>query len=395
MTRLRSFLQRFQYEALLLLVMTTLSAFIIDWQSPVDSITYGFYLADYRLGICSRMLVASLVSLLSGEKVTAGFLSAFTLFSLLTAFILTAVLLGKAIKAAGTQLRPAVIVLALLFCCAGNGVLMYAYINGMLDVYWYIFAALSVLCIKNKTMRWLVPLFCVLGIANHYAFIFSFLPLVLLLLYRESSTGKPLKGGRALVWLSAAVSFAAAVYFIVFANLTITLSPAEFIASIKSKTDLPVWEDYFRGYFFFTDGQGTQVGGIKGLIEALADTAVESFRLHNALRILAGAVPPAVLFGFVWYQAFGFSSDKREKRQLLLCALLPLCAMPALVISSDFSRWVSSALMSQYAMLFYLCYSGSEAVRKSLVLLKNKITSNPSYIAALLFACLVVVYRYD
>lgn len=395
MTRLRTVLQHFQYEALLLLVMIALSAFIIDWRSPVDSITYGFYLADYRLGICSRMLIASLVSLLSGEKVTAGFLAAFTLLSLLTAFFLTAVLLGRVIKAAETDVRPAVIVLALLFCCAGNSVLMYAYINGMLDVYWYIFAALSILCVKSKIMRWFIPLFCLLGIANHYAFVFAFLPLILLLLHHESSIGQPFKGARTLFWLSTALSFAAAVYFVLFANSTITLSQEEFLASIKSRTDLPVWDDYFKGYFFLTDAQGIQVGGVKGLLKALADSAGESFRLQNALRILAGAVPPAILFGIIWRQAYKHSSGKGEKRRFVLCAFLPLCAVPALFISSDFSRWVSGALISQFALVFYLLFSGDAAVRGSLSLLKSKVTANPISMATLLFTCLVVVYRYD
>jgi len=395
MSRLRAILRRFQYEALLLLVMSALSAFIINWRSPVDSITYGFYLADYRLGICSRMLIASLVSLLSGEKVTAGFLAVFTLLSLLTAFILTAVLLGRVIQVAETDIRPAVIVLAILFCCVGNSVMMYAYIVGMLDIYWYIFAALAVLCVKNKTARWLVPVLCVLGIANHYAFVFSFLPLILLLLYIETDTVQPPKGARALFWLSAAVSFAAAVYFVFIANATITLPQEDFIASIKSRTDLPVWADYFSGYFFFTDRQGMEVGGVKGLLEALAGTAAESFRLQNTLRILAGAAPLLILFGFLWYKAIGFSSGRREKRRLVLCALLPLCALPALVISSDLSRWVSAALMSQFAIIFYLLFSGNEAIHKSIALLKSKITANPLYLAAVLFACLVVVYRYD
>ncbi|HOU10184.1 MAG TPA: hypothetical protein PL044_04760 [Clostridiales bacterium] len=395
MSKLRAFIRRFQYEILLLLVMGALSAAVINWHSPVDPITYGFYLADYRLGFCSRMLIASVVSMLSGQRVTEGFLAAFTLISLLAAFVLTAVLLGRVIKAAGIQLRGAVAVLALLFCCAGNGVLMYAQIVGMLDIYWYIFAALSILCIKNRTLRWLVPLFCVMGIASHYAFLFSFLPLILLLLYRDSIAAQPEKGARALFWLSAAVSLAAAVYFVFFAHLTITLSQEEFIAAIKNRTDLPVWEDYFRGYFFFTDRQGIQVGGVKGLLEALAGTAAESFRLQNTLRILAGAVPAAVLFGFLWRQALRYSTDKREKRLIILYMLLPLCALPALLISSDVSRWVSSALMSQFALVFYLLFSGSEAVRESLVLLKNRAVSNPLWLAAFLIACLVMVYRYD
>ena len=66
---------------------------------------YSYYLVDFSMGKTSRLLIGSIVSLLT-DKPTAAWIHGFAVVVLFLTLLATALIIGKVIKSASDEMRP-------------------------------------------------------------------------------------------------------------------------------------------------------------------------------------------------------------------------------------------------------------------------------------------------
>lgn len=311
------------------------------------------YALTYKLGFASRLFMGSLLNLFV-PYLSAKFLWLFIFASLLILNFLLALYLGSCIRASDRKIHAALFLLIALYLAAPNSLgYLYHFVNfGRLDLFLFIFTMLSLFCIRNKYLKFLVPVFLMLSVATHQVFLFTFFPLILGALgYYAYENHFSLKS-IGFCHLSLALTIISFIFFQFFSKIY-PASVDEVIQIIRPTTNLPINEMMIE-YEYFRTILGHKDGGL----------FISKERMELGLSAIGLMAPLSGIFIYIFLKARTFSG--KGKNYFCAAILLPLCSLPAFFLTSDWGRWFGAAYTVQFLIIFYLVRSGCEPIIKAL-----------------------------
>ncbi len=383
---------KIKYESVLFAVLAAQGVLTLVRGGGIPGNFFTFYLLDYNLGFIPRAFIGSVVGLLT-QKVTEKWLTGFILLTFLLVYALLALLLGALLRRTPAELKPAAFFLVAVFLFANFSVKVFIQNIGLLDIFLFLFALLAAVCLKNKTAKWLVPLFCLAGAATHYGFVFIFFPLVFTLMVYELARAKQKAGTVVLTAAGTLATLAASLYFLLFSAGAVRFGSAQAMDYLQRKADFPVWRYFAEGILFYTDiSTGRQLNGFAGFMAVLKETAAEGFRPAAFAGSILLLTPLFLFFFFVWKSAFRQSAGRLQKTVFLLCIALPLPLLPWFVFSTDTPRFLGEIFVAQFAALFYMLYDRNEAVAAGLKKAETFFKKYPLLLLLLLVCSLSAAY---
>ncbi|MCR5041355.1 MAG: hypothetical protein K6C36_04550 [Clostridia bacterium] len=334
----------------------------------VNEITYSFYAVDYSLGFCSRMLAGTVYSLLVGvyskTAVNIYLTVLYLLFYLLLAYLAEKFLLAfPDYKAERT-------ILAVLFLTGPFSIPMLTKQFGMLDFHWAFLFFLSVLLLKNRYLRFVVPVFVVLMIMTHFAALICFvaaLLLIILLYYSMSEEKRDRISFLILFTVCLVLGTGLTLYFILGDknNIAVTLDEFERVVTGERSAYAHYFTYYFYDYIpadadFFVERYSGIDNSSAGLISSLFRQMQITFSSGISNRFFVANLFALPLQAFLF--RFLFSYIKREsvffKRLLTVAAAALSLVVEAVgfLFSTDNTRWLGHSCIILMVWFFLVMY---------------------------------------
>lgn len=183
----------------------------------IGALYHTLYYADISIGFVSRTFVATVLKFLTGDNITMETVLATINLNTLFAIVLFSVLIGSTIRKNKDNKMMCALTCILAFSSVSLlNIISYGW-TFTLDTYWLPVALLSILFIKNRVLRWFIPLLSFIGMWIHYAYGLTLFPLVfLLLLYELHENKKERKEITVLAVITALAGIASLAYFVFF-----------------------------------------------------------------------------------------------------------------------------------------------------------------------------------
>ena len=343
--------------------------------------TFQFYLCDYSVGVCSRLFVGAVIALFT-DYVTISMMNMIVNCAVILAFVFQAVLAGLLLRTGLKNRSVPASLIGLLFMTNPLMVLEKLYLTGQLDIYLVLLLFFWLAFFKTPLLTLVTPVFCVVGMAIHYGFLFSHLPpmLTLLLYYSVLSDDKRVKINKAAALVTGSVSSVASfIYFVFFANKHLKMTSDEFYLHMASRFDLfsrgqgispsttfiPIDRVYLDYYIFGIDHGEDYSRDFETFFGHLIQTVRERTDVSILWNDIVMFIPVFLFVAIIWIWC-----AKREKgvRKLpYLCFVAQaLVLLPELVISTDVWRWFAAAMISQF-VVFSILYLDQETTLHQLI----------------------------
>lgn len=399
-TKILTFTDRFKYELGILALLLVQALFNLKRIMGMDGNFLVYYLSDFSMAKTSRMLVGTFVNLLTDHP-TERWINNFARIVLFATIVFVAVLLGRIVRKVDADKRLPIYVLILFFCTGTFTMHIFSAFFGMMDIYMFMFAAVSIACLQNRFLRWIVPLLCLAGVLINIVFIFSFFPAVLLvILYLAAFSEK--KAGYIVLFCITALSVLALTYYCGFMfEGTVAVTVEEMRAIMERKFCAPVSDEqleYFTAYIFGTDtdGQNFLTGNIHDmslnmLVKTLSDFMLsERLDTRGLMSLGVGAVPVMAAFWGIWIGCIRKTKESGKKFVYLCFILSALCIPFCLVLSTDPIRWYAAGVMTQFALGFYMFYAKDKAFAETVEAIR-KFFEDKKIIFLLIFLAYVFI----
>ena len=390
MKKFLSFIDKNKYFFITLL-FSVLSGYLrYDSDKGLNDFRLSQFLPDYSLGYCSRFLIGSVLAVFK-KSFTEQWLTVFSECVFVFTCFLTAVLFNELIKRTGVEYRNGVAVMGLFIISMTMGYGFFTYWLGMLDIFWYIFTLLALVCLCNKYLRWLFPVFSFLCLANHYmAALFIFPVFAAVLMFQASENPKDKKTA-ALLILTVAVSVLSGIYFVFLGPKTVTVTPEQAQNYLNAK--LPVDQRHIL-FYMFGKARYDYVSTFSGVIKTNIEENIGYLEPHLIIALFAAALPVVAVFTYIYIQAFKKSKNVFGKITSVLC--IAFNALPFLIIiaSSDYVRWFAMTFISQALIIFYLVFKNNEGICYGFGRTVAFFRKNPLLLAALGYISIIYASRF-
>ena len=337
--------------------------------------TYQFYVCDYSVGYCSRLFVGAVIALFT-DKVSIGEMNRIINIAVVLSLVCQAVIAGLLLRAGLKNRSLPAALIGLLMMTNPLAVVENMSAPGLLDVYLLLLFLLWLAFLKTPLIAIVTPIFCVVGMAIHYEFLFSFLPpmLCLLLYYAFNAKKKRVRVGR---WMAfsggSAVSVASFYYFVFLAKDHLRLTSDEFYQHMLSRFSLtsserefltavmggPLYRDYFD-YYIFGEYKGYDYfNNINDFFVFLKNWTSGRFNAGMLRKDLILFLPVLLIAAAIWIRCA--KGEKGIRRLPYVCFIgQALVLIPELIISTDIWRWVSASLLAQF-FVFAVVYLDKDA----------------------------------
>lgn len=354
----------------------------------IDEITYTYHIVDYTIGFCTKLLPGAIYNFLfpTTDAVVVN-IYFFVLYHIF--LVAVSLLLEKLLKDTPENSRMFVLILIMFFITGPSTFSGHIYRFGMLDTYWLFFTVLFVVFLKNKYLKWAVPVFFVLALLIHVSALVSFIPFfALLVLLEASKKEKADKGTMAIFAVSVVVALGAGLYFVVNESDNIVLSRDAFLKLLEER-NISEWESYKTYYDYsiyrtsYLDeetnmGAGfSDNGGLLALLSPLIIQIKETFAAYSSMdsyfedsfRSVALSLPVIIFLYMYAVSSLKESRNNPVRWFTWLCTLflLPLVFISGILCSPDITRWFSHSVITLFIVVLYDIYStGAEKLQKYL-----------------------------
>lgn len=367
---------------------------------------YPMHLVDTAIGFKSRTLIGSISGLL-WEHPTKSNIFFLQLSVTVLTFFLVAVFLGGCIKKADEKTGKLLLYISIIVAVLPYGFRSYINLFELLDIYWVLSAVLCLLSAKGKRTLYLIPVFIITGLWVHYAFLLAFMPLIYILCfnacYRE---GSKRTYALTLVMIITSVSFS--LYFLLTMRKFDVISFEEFTEYIieKAGDKITAFESYVGSSFRPTtpdmfEYYAERYDAPENIFDIPPFFTYAYFYLKSAIgdTSLAGIIcdiilasPLVAFFIAVWKTAMKKTSDKQEKLLYFLCLITPIVHAVSLFTSSDTSRWLSIAVISNLFLLAVFIKDRSAAVGDALIDIISKTQKHKKILLPVLIFYLSIIF---
>lgn len=379
-TKIIDFASRFKYEISAFVLLCIQACINIDFKVGMNDNFYAYYLADFSMGKTSRLLIGSLVNLLT-DSPNRKWLNCFAGIVLMVALAFTAMLVGRIIKLSDKEIRPTIIVFSLFFVSGAFTFWGYSRFFGMLDIYMYLLTVISLIAVRKRMLKWLVPLFCILGVLVNYAYIVSYFPIVALVLLYLIVTQKNKASNVAVFTLACIMAGLLALYCIFLGKNSATVTFDEMQSIMEQKFGEKIEYEkisYYNFYLFGYDPSEVEYGAdlselspvefIKALRWFLVTQHGLSFT--NFFSVMLGVFPILGFFWFVWIKCIKLSKRISEKFVYICFMVAPLFVVVCCFLSTDITRWAATGVMTQFGLGYFMVLTNDEYFKEVMLQIK-------------------------
>lgn len=321
----------------------------------MQGIFHCLYVGDLSIGLSSRLLIGSILSLFT-DTVTVESINSFAKVFLYISFILQSVFTAFVIRKGFAERNSFMLLLCAIFIVCPVTVCAYTLFFGVLDLYNYIiFIIAMIILVKGKSsLQFLIPVLSVIGLLIHYSYFFAFFPpLFVMGLYRTvNSEGKQFKKETAALGINSAVSVGGFFYLTIFAKNFLIMNANEMLEYVHSKTDSSVliFDDYLM-YYIYDIFKGTQMTNTSTSLSALININNELRKTNASAKYLLFISLLLVIFWIIC--ALLVKTEKgKNKLPFIAACVMPLALIPELILSSDTWRWIASTVFCLFFVLF-------------------------------------------
>lgn len=374
-TKAVNLISKYKYELAAFLLLCIQACINIDFSRGMSERFYSYYLVDFSMGKTSRLLIGSLVNLLT-DRPTVVWINCFAAVVLVLTFALTSILIGRIIKSVDSEMRSCIVVFSLFFVSGAFTFYGFSKFFGLLDIYMYLLAVFSVLVVKHKLLRWLIPLFCVCGVLINYAFPISyFLIIALVLLYLIFTEEK--KAGNIIILLLSCLLSAAIMLFCIFYGkhtTTVTFDEMWQIMEQKIGMELEYSHVSYYDYYLFGNEEREALVGVEldGMTPAefvkayMKYMTMFGYNTSDMLSVAFGALPVLAVFWTIWLRCIKTSETKGKKFVYACFMLSALGIVACCLTSTDFTRWAGSGVMVQFCLGYYMFKAKDKPFEKAM-----------------------------
>ncbi len=365
----------------------------------VSGLFHCLYVGDFSIGLSSRLLIGSLISLFT-DTVTKQSIDITARIFLYISFILQSVFTALVVRRGIAEKNIFMLLLSVIFIVCPVTVCAYTLFFGVLDLFNYVIFIISVIVIvKGKSsVQFLVPVLSVIGLLIHYSYFLAFFPAVFVLsLYRTvNSEGAKIKTEAFSLGINSAVSVGGFFYLTLLAKNFLVMAPEQMLEYVHSKTDstVMIYDNYLL-YYLYDIFIGEQMPDAVTSLSALINKNNELRSIGNTIQYLLFIALILVIFWFV--SAILVKKEKGKGRLPFIAAcVMPLALVPELILSSDSWRWIASTSFCMFFVLFSFWIMKVPALTELLENIKKKIPLKASLIAVLciyIVACFIFEHR--
>lgn len=319
--------------------------YYVKFSLPLRGLGAPLYLLDYHFYYGTRTFIGSVFTLLT-DHISADTIGIVNLAAYLVSVLLLLVLLFRSCKTAFQMDHPALIALISVFLLCPYSILQFAGWIGLYDV-WLCLGTLLCCFLTSSRAKWVVPVICVCAVFTHYAFVFSFFPVIvcmqLFLIFKKDSKSRA--SDIACFVLTFLFTAASAVWCGFFAQATVKMSESELYEYVCRRLGQPPlsW-DYIQSYYFYGESNFKMLG-------SLVKYARSATMFQETIFLF---LPFFLVFAAVWVGCL-IKSDRKIDRFKYLTFLAALVASSAIVLFVvEANRWRTAAVLSQI-MLFCFC----------------------------------------
>ena len=376
-----SIVSKYKYELSAFVLLIFQACLDIDFRQGMDRNFYSYYLADFSMGRTSRLLIGSLVNLLT-DKPTVLWINCFAAVVLVLTFAFTSLLIGKIIKAADNETRPVIAVFSLFFVSGAFTFRGFSSFFGILDIYMYLFAVLSLVIVRNKAFRWFIPLICIGGLLVNYIFIFSYYPIIALVLLYLIATEEKKTANVIILLVSAILMAVLTFYCLIIGKTTATMPFEDMWQAMENKLgteleyeNVSYYKFYLYGEHLIPEGYGININ------DSVSDFAVaftrflkeNAFNAQAYFKVAIGAVPVLIVFWAVWMRCIKKAETKIKKLVYLCFMISPVFALICCLLSTDIARWAAPGIMTQFMLGYFMFAVKDKPFAETVAELKEKL----------------------
>jgi len=264
---------------------------------------------------------------------------------------LVAWLLGKVIRRADDmQTMGMGLVVLYLASPASISFLFHPKNYGRFDAFLIIFTLLSLVIVNKAVLKWLLPLLCLVSMATHEVYLFTYMPIVAISLLHELSRSHFLKKNILLCTVFCVMIVSSFLYFQFFTPHLGFNNAKEMVSYLSLKTDIPINTDMIKSEYFSTISEHWNLYGMFSAEHWL-------LRLGKGIGCLILLSPLLGIFIFIWKEAIKITADKYSRSILILCLVAPFATLPAFVLALDWGRWFAAIIITQFCLVFYFMYA--------------------------------------
>ena len=354
------------------------------WVNPT---TYTLYVLDYSMGFCTRILPGAVYMALVG-KYDYRWMSAFVMVFFLALSVLASFFAEKFYEAAAPGEKKTALLMLFFFFTGPFTFGLFANAFGMLDFYWCFLFAAALPLLRKRRLKWLLPLFFAAMSFVHYAAVFSYAALLLIMILFAAAKTEDRTQKReyyALFVLCALLSAALSGYFLVF-DIENVAYPLEELDRILREERGARFPEYVESALYrLTDpgaaGMANDVGRYAADPDAPGVTRFIQwfvFFVHGALafahsydRLLFPVLLELPVAVFLVALLVSWFRARKGNRALRFVALLMIGFFfggnaVAVLFAADNFRWICHAVSGLFINAFIaLCFDYREGFEKA------------------------------
>lgn len=391
--KIKNGLNTIKYQIFLLAVMLFNSALVFPKPDEISHIRYSYYLADYSIAYCTRLLVGEVLSHFK-TAFTFEWLTDYFAVVVVVAAVLSALYIGSWLGKAEKKDLPIYLVLALVFATFPFAFAYFSSTAGLLDIYLFIITLIALAILNVPVLKWLIPALCVVAMLVHPAFAVTFYPVIfVLMLYKTVKSERKLMPA-ALMTVTLLFTAAVAVYVAFYEKTTVKMPIEEMSAYLKAK--LPIRDTQTMEYFLYgrtiviPEGEGyVAADSLLQVFKTMTWIAWHENQLPSVLNSAAALVPSFALFNYIWIKSAKACEIKGEKAVYTVAVLMVLMLPFTWTISTDVARFASLYFICQFLILVQFLRSGNTNVKNAFADAAAFAVKNPLVLAAA--ACMMYI----
>lgn len=329
---------------------------------------YAYYVLDYSYGFGSRLMIGSILHLFTGSFVPHHIARVFVIVALCVLCILLAHVIGSCIRSVTDHdTRMGLLFLVILYLAgpAGPGYLWTDENLGRLDTYLFILALVLIVIafrIRTRLLRFfLYTLIAVLAITVHQAYVFLFLPSLLVILINEVfDTGGGEYKKRIIPAFAVLCVICIAFLWMQFRSGIYYDTTEQLVAELETHTDGYISDAAMEAEYFWE----------------IRDHVVRNQLPELRTRVRFGIITAVILspvwgfYTFLWVRAIRHAGQNRHIRfKYILIALTNLCYVPIFTLMTDWGRWWAALFTVQLLNSLVLLYHGDKEITQGVAMI--------------------------
>lgn len=380
-TNAKRFTEKHKYAIFIFLFIFVYNFVVVRGLSfpEVDRLTYHYYLVDFSMGFCTKLLPGAIFNALFSEVkvevLNIYFGVIYHVFLLAVSFVLE-----KFINAFNDKEKLVAFVIVMFFITGPATFAIHTYRFGMIDTYWLFFTLMLIVAIQNKVLRWFVPVLFVLGLMIHISAMVSFIPVFALFILLEATREKSNKKIYLTIFsisvLTAVLFF---VYMILYEGDNVLLSFEEYRELVSERNQfgdsvLTEFYDYALYRLSYVDRVSDMLSVvliegdsfIASAVNAVWAQIYETIRAYKVLGFyfivgvndLIVSLPVVVLLYKYAIKQMKKDNDDKLRKFVWLCMLIliPVMFVIALLCSPDIPRWFGHCFILLFSFVMYDMY---------------------------------------